>query len=82
MSDIYAPLRSGTDIPFIGGMINYVLENNLYHKEYVVNYTNASFIVKEDYDFKDGMFSGYDEKTRNYDKTKWAFKIDEEGKVL
>ena len=82
MSDYYGQLRSGTDIPFVGGMINYIFENNLYHKDYVVNYTNASFIVGDDYDFKDGMFSGYDAKTRKYDKSKWSYKLDEEGNVL
>ena len=82
MSDYYGQLRSGTDIPFVGGMINYILENNLYHKDYVANYTNASFIVGDDYDFKDGMFSGYDAKTRKYDKSKWSYKLDEEGNVL
>ena len=51
MSDIYASLRSGTDIPFMGGMIKYALDNNLYHKEYVAKYTNASFIVKDSYKF-------------------------------
>ena len=69
MSDIYAPLRSGTDIPFIGGMIKYAIENNLFHKEYVAKYTNASFIVKDSFEFNDGLFSGYDEATRAYDKT-------------
>ena len=63
-------------------MIKYIFENNLYHKDYVVNYTNASFIVGDDYDFKDGMFSGYDAKTRKYDKSKWSYKLDEEGNVL
>ncbi len=82
MSDVYGQLRSGTDIPFVGGMINYILENNLYHKDYVVNYTNAAFIVGDDYNFEDGMFSGYDEKTRKYDKEKWAYKLDEEGNML
>jgi formate dehydrogenase major subunit len=72
VSDIYAPLRSGTDIAFMGGMIKYAIENNLIHKEYVVNYTNASFIVADGYDFKDGLFSGYNATTRTYDKTKWA----------
>ena len=48
-ADIYAPLRSGTDIAFLGGMIKYILENDKYFKEYVVNYTNASFMVGEKY---------------------------------
>jgi formate dehydrogenase-N alpha subunit len=79
MADVYAPLRSGTDIPFIGGMINYAIENNLIHKEYVAKYTNASFIVKASYDFKDGLFTGYDEAKRAYDKTKWAWETNEDG---
>lgn len=79
MSDVYAPLRSGTDIPFVGGMINYALENNLYHKEYVAKYTNASFIVKDSFKFNDGLFSGYDEAKRAYDKTQWAWETNEDG---
>ncbi|EKN69219.1 formate dehydrogenase subunit alpha [Neobacillus bataviensis LMG 21833] len=81
-ADVYAALRSGTDIPFIGGMINYALEKNLIHKEYVAKYTNASFIVKEGYDFNDGLFSGYDEEKRAYDKTKWAIEATEDGKPV
>lgn len=79
MSDVYAPLRSGTDIAFLAGMINYAIDNNLIHKEYVAKYTNASFILKDSYDFNDGLFSGYDEAKRIYDKTKWAFETDEDG---
>ncbi len=78
-ADVYAALRSGTDIPFIGGMIKYAIENDLIQKEYVGKYTNASFIVKEDYDFNDGLFTGYDEGARTYDKTKWAFETAEDG---
>ena len=69
-------------LPFIGGMINYILENELYHKEYVATYTNAANIVGDDFSFDDGMFSGYNEEKRSYDKTKWAFKTDAEGKTL
>jgi formate dehydrogenase major subunit len=61
-ADLYAPLRSGTDIAFLGGMINYILEKDLYFKEYVVSYTNASFLVNPDYKGPadlDGLFSGY-----------------------
>jgi formate dehydrogenase major subunit len=57
-ADFYAALRSGTDIAFLGGMIKYILENEKYFKDYVVNYTNASFLVDERFDFKDGLFSG------------------------
>lgn len=81
-ADIYAPMRSGADIAFIGGMINYILENKLYHEEYVHHYTNASLIVEDNYSFNDGLFNDYDEKTRSYDRTKWKFKVDEEGKYI
>jgi formate dehydrogenase major subunit len=80
-SDIYAPLRSGSDIAFLGGLINYILDKNLLFKDYVVNYTNASFIVGKDFTFKDGMFSGYDAATRKYDKSKWAFEKDANGQI-
>ena len=78
-SDMHFPLRSGTDIAFLGGMLKYILDNNLIQKEYVTEYTNASFIVGDDYEFKDGLFSGYDATTRKYDRKKWAFAKDEKG---
>jgi formate dehydrogenase major subunit len=78
-ADIYTALRSGTDIPFLGGMMNYILSNNKFHEEYAANYTNASFIVGSKFDFKDGLFSGYDPKAKKYDKSQWAFEKDENG---
>lgn len=81
-ADVYAPLRSGGDIAFIGGLINYILENNLFHKEYVAAYTNASLIVADSYSFDDGLFSGYDQSTRSYDKNKWTFKKGPDDKYL
>ena len=80
--DYHVPLRSGSDIAFLGGMINYILENKLYQKEYVLNYTNASVVVGKDYDFKDGLFSGYDPKTRRYDKKKWAYEKGPDGYLV
>ena len=82
LSDVYAKLRSGTDIAFIGGLINYTLQNELYQKEYVVNYTNAAFIINDGYKYEDGIFTGYDAKTRKYDQTTWVYKTDEEGNPL
>ena len=78
-ADIYASLRSGTDIAFLGGMIKYILDNKLYHEEYMLNYTNASFIVGKGFGFKDGLFTGYDEKKRGYDQSQWAFEMDDKG---
>ena len=78
-ADFYTALRSGTDIAFLGGMMKYIIDNNKYFKEYVAEYTNSPFIVADSYDFKDGLFAGYDPKTRKYDKKKWAFVKDEKG---
>ncbi len=81
-ADIYAPLRSGSDIAFLSGLTKYILDNELYFKDYVVNYTNASFILDDGYDFVDGVFSGFNPETRKYDKSAWAFKKGEDGLEL
>ncbi len=81
-ADIYAPMRSGTDIAFLGGMINYILDNNLYFREYVVNYTNAAFLVNPEFKGPgelNGLFSGYDPKARKYDTKTWSYQMDENG---
>jgi formate dehydrogenase major subunit len=78
-ADIYAPIRAGTDIAFLGGLMKYILDHNLIHKEYVINYTNAAFIMTTKYDFRDGLFSGYNPDKRAYDKSFWAFEKDENG---
>ncbi len=79
VADIYAPMRSGTDIAFMGGMINYILQNDLYHREYIQYYTNAPFLVREEYEFNDGLFNGYDGQTRIYDGSTWDYQLDGEG---
>jgi formate dehydrogenase major subunit len=78
-ADFYASLRSGTDIAFLGGMIKYIIENNTFFKEYVADYTNASFILGDNYFFKDGVFSGFEPKTGKYNKGAWAFEKDTQG---
>jgi formate dehydrogenase major subunit len=81
-ADLYAPMRSGTDIAFLGGMVKYILDNNLIFKDYVVNYTNASFLVNPDFKGPgelNGLFSGYDEKARKYDKKTWGYQMGEDG---
>ena len=79
IADVFAKLRSGTDIAFVGGMINYAIEHNRIQEEYVREYTNASWIVGDDYDFADGLFAGYDPKTRRYDRSRWAYALDAQG---
>jgi len=78
-ADIFVRLRSGTDIAFLGGMIKYLIENNMVDEFYVKNYTNASFIVNPRYSFDDGLFSGYDPTKRAYDRSTWALEKDEQG---
>jgi formate dehydrogenase major subunit len=80
-SDVHIPLRSGTDIAFMGGMINYILANNRYFKEYVNDYTNAAFIVSAGYAFNDGLFTGFDPKNKIYNKKNWQFELDDKGVI-
>jgi len=79
VADVYAPIRPGTDIAFLSGVIRHLLENDTIQHEYVRAYTNASLIVRENFGFEDGLFSGYDEKTRSYDKSSWEYEFDEQG---
>jgi formate dehydrogenase major subunit len=81
-ADIYAPLRSGTDIAFLGGLIKYIIDNKKYFPEYVLHYTNASFLVGDKFGFEDGLFTGYNKDTRAYDKGAWSFKKDDKGLIL
>ena len=78
-ADFYTSLRSGTDIAFLGGMIKYIIDNKKYFEEYVAEYTNAAFIVGDNYSFKDGLFSGYDPKTHKYNKKMWGLAKDAKG---
>ena len=71
VADFYAPIRTGTDIAFLGGVINYLLTNDKIHHEYVKAYTDFSFIINNDYSFDDGIFSGYNAEKRSYDKSSW-----------
>ncbi len=76
VADIHVPLRAGSDIAFLGGIINFVLSNELDFREYVLAYTNAATLVSEDYvDSEDlgGLFSGWDPETRTYDNTSWGY---------
>jgi formate dehydrogenase-N alpha subunit len=79
IADYYAPVRVGTDIAFLAGVIHYLLTNNKIHADYVKAYTNASFVIREDFNFEDGLFSGYNAEKRSYDRTTWAYELDKDG---
>jgi formate dehydrogenase major subunit len=75
-ANLYVPIRSGSDIAFLGGLINYVLTHDKWFKEYVLAFTNASAIVSDDYvDAEDngGIFSGYDPQSGSYDNASWTY---------
>ena len=80
MADIYCPIRSGTDIAFYGGMFNYIIENDLWQHEYVLNYTNASYLLDPefDYDPAEGLYSGWDEDKKKYSDHSWHYQTEEE----
>jgi formate dehydrogenase major subunit len=76
VSDVYVPLRAGSDIAFLGGLVNYVLTEEMYFREYVVAYTNAGTILREDFrdtEDLDGLFSGFDAQTGVYDTSTWQY---------
>jgi formate dehydrogenase major subunit len=76
VADVYVPLRAGTDIAFLGGIIRYILENNRYFHDYVVNYTNAAAIISEDFrdtEDLDGFFSGWDTEKNQYNPKSWSY---------
>ena len=79
VADLYAPIRPGTDIAFLNGLIRYLLEKDRIQHDYVRAYTNAGLIVKEEYGFQDGLFSGFNEQTRSYDKSGWDYELDAQG---
>src|SRR4051794_8562841 len=84
-ADRHVPIRAGSDVVFLGALINYILSNDLYFKEYVVAYTNAATLVNEDFrdtEELDGLFSGYDDHLGNYDLKTWAYATEEgNGKI-
>jgi len=76
VADLFCQIRAGTDIAFLGGVINYAIENNRIAKDYIINYTNAAFVV--DGGFKlptdtDGVFSGFDAEKQSYNRASWNY---------
>jgi formate dehydrogenase major subunit len=81
VADIYAPIRTGTDIVFMGGVVNYLLANDKIQHEYVNNYTDFTFIVREDFSFQNGLYSGYDADKRSYQRSTWDYELGADGFV-
>lgn len=79
VADMYAPIRAGSDVAFLLGMINYLLQHDKIHHDYVKAYTNASLIVNEGYQFDEGLFSGFDATTKQYAKGTWHYEFDQAG---
>lgn len=79
-ADIYCPIRSGTDIAFFGGLYNYIIENDLWQHDYVLNYTNASYLLDPNYSFdaETGFFSGWDEESKKYSSDTWHYQVESE----
>src|SRR3954469_726600 len=76
LADIHVPMRAGSDIAFLGGLVNHVLTNDLWFRDYVLAYTNASFLVREDFgdtEELDGLFSGFDPDKRTYQTETWQY---------
>lgn len=81
VADIYAPIRVGTDIAFLAGVINYLLSNNKIHLDYAKLNTDITFLLKPDFKYDNGYFSGYDEAKRSYSKATWGYQMGEDGYV-
>jgi formate dehydrogenase major subunit len=76
MADRHVPIRVGTDIAFLGGIVNYILEHERWFAEYVTRYTNAATIISEDFadtEDLDGIFSGFDRERCSYDIASWQY---------
>lgn len=79
LSDCYVPIRAGSDIAYLGGLIHYALSRKLYQADYVRLHTNASFLIQEGFDFSEGHFSGWDSEKKSYDKSTWQYELDSKG---
>src|SRR5947209_2473150 len=81
VADSFTQIRTGTDIAFLGGLINYALTRNRIHADYVRLFTNATFLVREDYSFneQEGLFSGWNPEKKTYDKSSWNYELDAKG---
>lgn len=81
VADVYAPIRPGSDIAFLMGAIRYCIEKDKVQWDYVKAYTNATYLVREDFAWADGLFTGYDAEKRDYDRTAWEYQMNADGTV-
>jgi formate dehydrogenase major subunit len=79
VADYYAPIRQGSDIAFLLGVIKYCIDKDKVQWEYTKNFTNAAYIVKEGYGYQDGLFTGYNEAIRDYNRDSWEYEIGADG---
>lgn len=79
-ADLFAQIRPGTDIAYLGAIINYILTNKMYNVDYIRNFTNATCKINPEYTFKDGLFSGFDNAKSSYVTGSWGYILDEKGK--
>src|SRR3982750_3433044 len=80
VADLYAPIRPGTDIAFLLGMIRYAIEKKRYHEDYVKLPPNAAYLIGDKFSFSEGLFSGFDAGKAEYAKASWAYQPDEKTK--
>ena len=81
VADHYVPIRAGSDIAFLGGVINWLIANDKIQWEYVKAYTNASAIISEGYGFQEGIFSGFNKEKGSYDRSSWNYELDAKGNL-
>ena len=82
VADVYSPIRQGTDIAFLLGVINYCIQNDKVQWDYTKAFTNATYVVRGDYGYQDGLFTGYDEAKRDYDRATWEYEVGPDGFVV
>jgi formate dehydrogenase major subunit len=88
VADLFVPIRPGTNIAYLGGLINYILQNKRYQEKYVIDYTNATYLINEEFSFdkNEGLFSGIQDDpardAKKYDTSTWQYQRDGEGNVI
>lgn len=80
-ADVFARIRPGADIAYLGAIIHYLIESKKYDEEYVLQHTNALLLTRADYGFEDGLFSGFDDTKHKYDNASWGYDLDPKTKT-